>query len=165
MRLFTEEYFRGVYPSKELEFNVIGTVSRLLGIYICTLGTAYYSSKYDNENYMTKAYICLLTTMVSIFCCAVIYLTQTYFWVSVSGLSIEYLFSNGQGEPAIGGLLIEYLLSTGWGQPAISMLIHVCESTIRGAAIAVFFFWISIFSVIADIFFKALHNHYGFDAN
>lgn len=54
------------------------------------------------------------------------------------------------------GLFIEYLLSTGWGQPAIGILSTVCDSAIRGTAISVFFFLITIFGVIAPYFYIAL---------
>jgi hypothetical protein len=75
-----------------------------------------------------------------------IYLCNDNFWVCMTGL------------------FIEYLLSTGWGQPAIGILSTVCDSAIRGTAISVFFFLITIFGVIAPYFFIALQNHYGLDA-
>ena len=73
MGLFTNEYFR-VYPGTENEFQMLSTVSGLIGTFICTLGTAVISDTYDNINYMTKAYICIITTMISIPCCCMIYL-------------------------------------------------------------------------------------------
>ena len=61
------------------------------------------------------------------------------------------------------GLFIEYLLSTGWGQPAIGILSSVCDPTVRGTAISVFFFLISIFGVCAPYGYTAIQNHYGLD--
>tara|TARA_B110000285_G_C15000309_1_gene551096 strand:- start:302 stop:1114 length:813 start_codon:yes stop_codon:yes gene_type:complete len=144
MGLFTNEYFR-VYPGRDYEFNILSTVSGLIGTFICTLGTAVISDNYDNINYMTKAYICIVTTMISIPCCAMIYLNQSSFWVSMTGL------------------FIEYLLSTGWGQPAIGILSTVCDASVRGTAISVFFFLISIFGVMAPYCYTAIQNHYGLD--
>lgn len=145
MSLFNGEYFQ-IYAGREKEFSLWSTIGGLAGSFICTLGTAIISDRYDNINYMTKAYICIVTTMVSIPCCLMIYLCQSNFWVSMSGL------------------FIEYLLSTGWGQPAIGILSTVCDSAIRGTAISVFFFLITIFGVIAPYFYIALQNHYGLDA-
>ena len=145
MSLFNGAYFQ-IYAGKEKEFSFWSTVGGLAGSFICTLGTAIISDRYDNINYMTKAYICIITTMISIPCCLMIYLCNSNFWVSMTGL------------------FIEYLLSTGWGQPAIGILSTVCDSAIRGTAISVFFFLITIFGVIAPYFYIALQNHYGLDA-
>lgn len=144
MGLFTNEYFR-VYPGTEYEFSMLSTVSGLIGTFICTLGTAVISDTYDNINYMTKAYICIVTTLISIPCCCMIYLVQSNFWISMTGL------------------FIEYLLSTGWGQPAIGILSTCCEASIRGTAISVFFFLISMFGVVAPYGYTAIQNHYGLD--
>ena len=137
MGLFTNEYFR-VYPGTENEFQMLSTVSGLIGTFICTLGTAVISDTYDNINYMTKAYICIITTMISIPCCCMIYLVQSNFWISMTGL------------------FIEYLLSTGWGQPAIGILSTCCDAAVRGTAISVFFFLISIFGVVAPYGYTAI---------
>jgi len=123
----------------------MSTLSGLIGTFICTLGTAVISDRYDNVNYMTKAYICVVTTMISIPCCCMIYLVQSKFWVSM------------------GGLFVEYLLSTGWGQPAIGILSSVCQAEVRGTAISVFFFLISMFGVVAPYGYTAIQNHYGLD--
>lgn len=116
-----------------------------MGTFLCTLGTAIISDRYDNVNYMTKAYICIITTAISIPSCALCYLTQNYFWVSLSGL------------------FIEYTLSSAWGQPAIGILSSVVDSSIRGTAISMFFFVISIFGVVAPYGYLAIQNHYGLD--
>ena len=137
MGLFTNEYFK-VYPDQDYMFQLLSTVSGLIGTFICTLGTAVISDRYDNVNYMTKAYICVFTTMISIPCCMMIYLCQSSFTVSMTGL------------------FIEYLLSTGWGQPAIGILSSVCEPSVRGTAISVFFFLISIFGVLAPYGYTAI---------
>ena len=97
------------------------------------MGTAIICDRYDNYNYMTKAYICIFTTMISIPCCCMIYLCNNYFWISMTGL------------------FIEYLLSTGWGQPAIGILSTVCDPSVRGTAVSVFFFLITIFGVVAPM--------------
>lgn len=59
------------------------------------------------------------------------------------------------------GLFIEYLLSTGWGQPAIGILSTVCDPSIRGTAVSVFFFLITIFGVVAPMGYQAMFNIYG----
>ena len=144
MSLFTGEYFR-VYPGMDPEYQKWSTIASLIGSFVCTLGTAYICDRYDYEVYMTKAWICIGTTLISIPCCMLIYLVQSNFWVSMTGL------------------FIEYLLSTGWGQPAIGILSAVVDPDIRGTAIGVFFFLISIFGIAAPYGFIAIQNHYGLD--
>jgi len=144
MGLFTHQYFL-FYPGTEDTFSMASSVSGLIGAFICTMATGLICDRYDNYNYMTKAYICIFCTTVSIPCCMMIYLCTTNFWVSMTGL------------------FIEYLLSTGWGQPAIGILSTVCDPSVRGTAVSVFFFLITIFGVIAPKGFAKMQDYYGLD--
>ena len=141
MGLFTQQYF--LIYNRMYEFDMLSSISGLIGSFICTMGTAIICDRYDNYNYMTKAYICIFTTMISIPCCMMIYLCNNYFWISMTGL------------------FIEYLLSTGWGQPAIGILSTVCDPSVRGTAVSVFFFLITIFGVVAPLIYQAIFNTYG----
>lgn len=144
LSLFTGDYFK-IYAGREADFNYWSMVATLVGSFVCTIATAVICDTYDYDIYMTKAYICIATTFVSILCCGFMYLVQSYFWVSMSAL------------------FVEYLLSTGWGQPAIGILSAVVDPDIRGTAVGVFFFLISIFGIIAPYGFIAIQNHYGLD--
>ena len=144
MHLFTNEYFL-MYTENQDEYQSLSTIAGLLGTFICTLGTGMISDRYDAVNYMTKPYICIYTAIISIPCCALIYLINNNFWLSMSGL------------------MVEYLLSTGWGQPAIGMLSVVVDSQVRGTAVSVFFFLISIFGVVAPHGYTAIKEHFGLD--
>lgn len=137
MGQFTQAFFL-VYPGRDDLFNLMSTVAGLVGSFVCTMGTGIICDRYDNYNYMTKAYICVGTTLVSIPCCCMIYLCTSNFWISISGL------------------FIEYLLSTGWGQPAIGILATVVDPAVRGTAVSVFFFFITIFGVIAPQGYAAI---------
>ena len=137
MSLFTNEFFR-VYPGREQDYQFWSTIAGLVGAFVCTLATAIISDSYDNINYMTKAYMCMITTLISIPCCIMTYMVTDYFWISMTGL------------------FIEYMLSTAWGQPAIGILSTVCDSSVRGTAISLFFFLISIFGVIAPYGYLAI---------
>ena len=75
MSLFTGEYFR-IYPGYEREFQNYSMLAQLLGAFICTIFTAWICDRYDYEVYMTKAWICIGTTLISIPCCLLIYLVQ-----------------------------------------------------------------------------------------
>ena len=121
MSLFTNEFFR-VYPGREQDYQLWSTIAGLVGAFVCTLGTAIISDSYDNINYMTKAYMCMVTTLISIPCCLMTYMVTDSFWISMTGL------------------FIEYMLSTAWGQPAIGILSTVCDASVRGTAISLFFF-------------------------
>jgi CBS domain containing-hemolysin-like protein len=54
------------------------------------------------------------------------------------------------------GYFIENLLSSGWGQPAIGILSTVCDPNIRGTAVSIFFFLITIFGVIVPKAFTVI---------
>jgi len=109
------------------------------------MGTAVICDMYDNYNYMTKAYICIYTTLISIPSCCMIYLCTSNFWISMTGY------------------FIENLLSSGWGQPAIGILSTVCDPSIRGTAVSIFFFLITIFGVIVPKAFTVIQNYYGLE--
>lgn len=144
MGQFTQQYFL-VYPGRDELFNYASTIAALVGSFVCTMGTGIICDRYDNYNYMTKAYICVGTTLVSIPCCCMIYLCTTNFWVSMFGY------------------FIENLLSSGWGQPAIGILATVVDASIRGTAVSVFFFFITIFGVLAPHGYEAIRRHYDLD--
>jgi hypothetical protein len=73
--IYIGEYF-AIYPDNQSHFNLLSLLANLVGTFICTLGTAIICDRYDNINYMTKAYICIATTFISIPCCAFIFLTS-----------------------------------------------------------------------------------------
>ena len=88
----------------------------------------------------------MYTTAISIPCACMIFLCSNNFWISMSGL------------------FVEYLLSTGWGQPAIGILSTVCDPSVRGTAVSVFFFLITMFGVIVPYGYTAVKEHYGLEA-
>lgn len=96
MSLFTNEFFR-VYPGREQDYQFWSTIAGLVGAFVCTLATAIISDSYDNINYMTKAYMCMITTLISIPCCIMTYMVTDYFWISMTGLFIEYMLSTAWG--------------------------------------------------------------------
>lgn len=146
MTSFNTSYF-SIYdednPDIEYIHQMWSQIAGLVGTFICTMGTAIICDRYDNYNYMTKAYVCIFCTFVSIPCCMMIYLCTT-----------NYAFS-------MFGLVVEYTLSTGWGQPAIGILSTVCDPSVRGTAVSMFFFLTTIFSVIAPNAFHAVEHYYG----
>lgn len=96
MGILTPHFFL-IYPEYEYEYNLLSVVGGLVGAFVCTMGTAVICDRYDNYNYMTKAYICIFTTMTAIPCCCMCYLVTDNFWVSITGLFIEYMMSTGWG--------------------------------------------------------------------
>lgn len=67
-----------------------------------------------------------------------VFLCNNQFWISMTGL------------------FVEYLLSTAWGQPAIGILSTVCDPSVRGTAVSVFFFLITIFGVVAPYGYRSV---------
>lgn len=98
MSLFTGEYFR-IYPGRDRDFQNYSMLAQLIGAFICTILTAWICDYYDLMlgHYMTKAWICIGTTLISIPCCLLIYLVQQNFFLSMSGVFIEYLLSTCWG--------------------------------------------------------------------
>ena len=137
MGLYTQQFFM-IYPDNYELFNTLSTVAGLVGAFVCTMGTAVISDRYDNYNYMTKAYMCIYTTLISIPCCSMTYLCTSNFYVSITGL------------------FIEYMLSTGWGQPAIGILSTVCDPHVRGTAVSIFFFLLTMYGVVAPMAFNSI---------
>lgn len=143
--IFTNDFFQKTYPEYDLLYQRWSTISTLAGAFFCTIATAVICDFYDYEIYMTKAYICIGCSLISIPCTFLIFMVQDNFAISMFGL------------------FVEYLLSTGWGQPAIGILSAVVDQSIRGTAIGVFFFLISVFGILAPQSLYAIQNHYGLD--
>ena len=68
-----------LYPDYTYEFNMVSTVAGLIGAFACTLGTSIYCDMYDNYDYMTKAKICIYTTLISIPSCCLMYMCTDNF--------------------------------------------------------------------------------------
>ena len=93
MGIFTGQFFM-LYPDYTYEFNLVSTVAGLIGAFACTLGTSIYCDMYDNYDYMTKAKICIYTTLISIPSCCLMYMCTDNFWVSAFGLFVETMLSS-----------------------------------------------------------------------
>ena len=144
MSKYTGSHFK-VYEGRDKSVATFRTVAGLIGSFVCTMTTGMICDKYERYNYMTKSYICMTTAIVSIPCSCMIYLCTTNFWVSIFGL------------------FTEYLLSTGWRQPAIAMLVMVVDSSVRGTAISVLFFSLTLFGVVTPDAFNAIKTYYDVD--
>lgn len=144
MSLFTGQFYN-LFPEHVNDFFWVNNVAGLVGAFVCTLGTAIICDMYDNYDYMTKAKICIYTTLASIPCCAAMYLSTESFWMSATGL------------------FFETMLASAWSQPAIGILASVCKANIRGTAVSVFFFLLSVFGIIAPMGYLAVNDYFGLD--
>lgn len=93
MSLFTGQFY-SLYPEHIYDFNMVSMIAGLVGAFVCTLGTAIICDMYDNYDYMTKAKICIYTTLISIPCCSIMYLSTDSFWTSAFGLFTETMLAS-----------------------------------------------------------------------
>ena len=142
--MFTGQFFM-LYPDHVSDFNVVSNVASLVGAFVCTLGVAIFCDMYDNYDYMTKAKLCMYTTAVSIPSCCLMYMCTDNFYISATGL------------------FVETMLSSAWSQPAIGILAMVCKASIRGTAVSLFFFLLTVFGIIAPMGYGGLRNYYVLD--
>ena len=134
-----------LYPENVYEYNMAQTIAGLFGAFFCTLGVSVYCDMYDNYDYMTKAKLCIYTTLASIPCSCLMYLCTDNFYVSVTGL------------------FVETMLSSAWSQPAIGILATVVRANVRGTAVSLFFFLLTVFGIIAPMGYVSLRNYFGLD--
>ena len=73
------------------------------------------------------------------------YLSTDNFWVSATGL------------------FVETMCASAWSQPAIGMLAQVVNPNVRGTAVSLFFFFLTVFSIIMPAFYVGIRDHYGIE--
>lgn len=99
MAFYLSMYFK-VYPDNDKDFSYYNA----LGIFVCTILTNFLTmginkcfEKYD----MTIPLIIFFKSLIDIPCCALIFMNQNNFKLSMIGLMLEYLFAKGWSSPVI----------------------------------------------------------------
>jgi nitrate/nitrite transporter NarK len=100
LAFFKPTYFLEIYPTRDSDVSVINAVMASVLCFISALAGGILSDKY-HENKMTKAYICILSSLISAPALAICFYKQDNFTLSVSMLGINYLFAEAWGSPAI----------------------------------------------------------------
>lgn len=102
------------------------------------------SDKYEKENLKTKPYICVVMSILAIPTSALCFSISNSFPTSMT-----FLF-------------LEYLLAEGWNSPAISMVQQVVDPAVKGVAISLYLFAVTIVGTIGSVVVgsvsKALHT-------
>ena len=99
MAFYLSMYFK-VYPTYDREFSLLNAS----GIFICTILTNFLTMAINKvfEKYeMTIPLIIFFKSFIDIPCCALIFMNQNNFYLSMFGLLSEYLFAKGWSSPAI----------------------------------------------------------------
>ena len=94
-------FFANIYPEYVDQFS-IGNA----GVYVFFASTGallggYLSDKYEEKNYMTKAYICSGSTAIALPFISLCFLNQDNFWFSFGMMCCHYAISESWISPSI----------------------------------------------------------------
>ena len=92
-------YFK-VYPKNDKEFSYYNA----LGVFVCTILTNFITmgiNKCFEKHDMTLPLIVFFKSLIDIPCCAIIFMNQNNFYLSMFGLLSEYLLAKGWSSPVI----------------------------------------------------------------
>lgn len=123
-------YFQAVYPSRDSDFGVINAAMASSLCFVSALAGGLLADHY-RDRHMVKAWICILSSVISAPALAVCFLKQDSFELSVSMLGVNYLFAEA------------------WGSPAITMLMDCTSSQNIGFAVSAYLFMTTISGMVS----------------
>jgi dipeptide/tripeptide permease len=91
------------------------------------------SDKYEKQNMRIKPQVCCVMSLLAIPTSMTCFLVHDNFTISMT-----FLF-------------LEYLLAEGWNSPAISMIQQVVDPSVKGVAISIYLFSVTIAGTIASV--------------
>ena len=130
---FMPKFFGGVYPSYYVKYysTMNAAVVSLCGL-ASSVGGGIISDYFDKKGYhVSKAMVCFVGTALGIPTIILCTCVQNNFWISMTGLALEYLFAEC------------------WIGPTITMILGVVSNKNKGFAVGAFLFFASIFGMIA----------------
>lgn len=105
----------------------------LFGGFTSNMVAGIISDKYEKKYIRTKPYICCLMSFMAIPTTIICFSVNNSFPVSMT-----FLF-------------LEYLLAEGWNSPAISMIQQVVDPSVKGVAISIYLFSVTIAGTVASV--------------
>ena len=129
---FAAEFF-GLYSSYTDQFSILNALALLIGGIIANLATGYISDKYNAKHFMIKTHIQMFSSIMSIPPVLLCFLTTDNFYVSMAGL------------------FLIYLLSEGWISPSIGMIQECADPSVKGVVIACFLLLCSLCGMLTNV--------------
>ena len=103
----------------------------LVGGFTSSIAAGIICDKYEPINYRTKSYVIVTQSLLAVPICAIAYLCNSSFTVSMLFLFFEYLFAEG------------------WMPAVLSMLLTCIQVEFKGVAVGIFLFCTTIVGTIA----------------
>lgn len=100
MSQFTAPYF-DIYPEHAEKFAVIQFFTIIVTAVLSNLLTGIICDWLERSYFFAKPFMCILKALSGAICCLVIFTVQRNFYVAVTGLFFDYLFSKGWQPIAI----------------------------------------------------------------
>lgn len=141
MQFFVSNYFK-VYPNDNEVFAVVNSMATFVGGLGTNILSAVIIERYG-EYAMTKVYLLIFKCFCDVPCSVMIFLQQDFFWLSMSGL------------------FLQYLLAKGGSQVCIQMLQTVVDPSIKGVAVAMFMLITTIISSFSSMSLGMLSTNLG----
>ena len=140
MGTYVTKYFE-VYEDDFLLFGGLNAMALFIGSLSANITAAIIMSSFD-KYIMTKPLISFFKSMLDIPLCALIFLQQESFSLSMGALFAEYVFTKG------------------WSAPVIAMLQVVVDKRIQGISVAMFLFMSTIFASTGSVFVGSITQEY-----
>lgn len=128
---YMPSYFGKIYPDYQTEYSVLNAFVVSVGGFISAYGGGVLSDKFESRTYWSKAYVCILGSLLGVPTIAICTLCQNSF-----GLSMAFLF-------------FEYLTAECWNSPAITMILNTVSADNKGYALSAYFFFTTIAGTIS----------------
>ena len=114
--------FFDIYSEYSKIFTIMHFVTIIISCILSNLLTGYLSDYLEKTYYFANPSLCIAKAISGIICCSIIFIVQDNFWISMTGLCLDYLFSKG------------------WQPIAITILRSVVNSNYQGMAMSLFIF-------------------------
>lgn len=130
LAFFKPTYFQSVFPAYDQQFSLINAIMASVLCFISALAGGLLSDRYSS-NKMSKAWICIFSSLIAAPALFVCLEKQDNFYLSVGLLGVNYFFAEA------------------WGAPAITMLMECTSPRNIGFAVSAYLFMTTISGMIA----------------
>lgn len=113
-------YFEGQFETHKSDTAVIYALIVAVGGFISNFGGAFISDHFEEKNFMTKAYVCIIGSFFgAIFIMGAMMFTHNY-PLTMTSMALEYIFAES------------------WGAPVIAMILNTISNDNKGFAVAAY---------------------------
>lgn len=140
-------FFLKVYPAFKSQYAVINALSLAIGGLVASLAGGIISDHFEGKNLMSKAYICMISSLLAFPLTALCCLNQSSFYFSMIAITLKTF------------------MSASFTSPAITMMQNTTSSKDQGNIISSHVFWTAIAATACPIAFSSVANFFGAAAN